>query len=660
MRSSKFDCSSIIIHSYVEVQGTSIRRQLAEHASLVIDPVISTISDDSLDHPSTIITFSLDAKIDVRLVLDYNRDILHKDAVVRYLASDGKHERLERMSVNHGVFKGHSFGRHQGRTAWSQNGWARVMIYKTGDEPIFEGVFTIDREQYHIQTRSNHIRTRTLKDLDTVERSGEDMVVWRDSQIKEDQASSKARRQNMDATCMFDDLGLVSDFHSADPTVDTTVARDQREDTTLDQILRRQGSNPYGPGSDLISSIGSTEGCPRSARIALVGIATDCTYTRDFDSPALARSNIIQQVNSASQIYESTFNISLQIQNITISDANCPTTSSTSQPWNIDCATDVTLSDRLDLFSRWRGRISDNNAFWTLLSTCNTGSAVGLSWLGQVCRQGSGGGSSGTVAGANVVVRTPMEWLVIAHEIAHIFGAVHDCSLDTCSQQQCCPLSRTTCDANGQYIMNPSTGRGISQFSPCSVGNICSFIGDGTVDDSCLIENTNTTATPSAQCGNGIVEPGEECDCGGQDLCGDNPCCNPTTCLFTTNAVCDFATDECCTQQCQLSDSTDCQGICQDGDCDDPLDPDEPRVSAPGWFEENRTWVIAVAASVGGLVVLAILICCVWRCRKRRTVPVGNPPVMGPAFIGQVGRGQETLPPYVANPVLQQRSARYA
>lgn len=44
-------------------------------------------------------------------------------------------------------------------------------------------------------------------------------------------------------------------------------------------------------------------------------------------------------------------------------------------------------------------------------------------------------------------------------------------------------------------------------------------------------------------CGNGFVEPGEECDCGLPENCR-NTCCDPTTCRFTVNATC--ATGECC------------------------------------------------------------------------------------------------------------------
>jgi hypothetical protein len=37
-------------------------------------------------------------------------------------------------------------------------------------------------------------------------------------------------------------------------------------------------------------------------------------------------------------------------------------------------------------------------------------------------------------------------------------------------------------------------------------------------------------------CGNGIVEDGEECDTEGEDTA----CCDPNTCKFKNNAVCEY------------------------------------------------------------------------------------------------------------------------
>ena len=114
--------------------------------------------------------------------------------------------------------------------------------------------------------------------------------------------------------------------------------------------------------------------------------------------------------------------------------------------------------------------------------------------------------------------------------------------------------------------MNPSTSQGITSFSPCSIGNICSAMGRNSVKSSCLTSNKGVNLSTGPVCGNGIVEAGEECDCGGTAGCGDNPCCDPTTCQFKSGAVCDDSNDDCCTS-CQLSSSSH---VCRPstGECD--------------------------------------------------------------------------------------------
>jgi hypothetical protein len=100
--------------------------------------------------------------------------------------------------------------------------------------------------------------------------------------------------------------------------------------------------------------------------------------------------------------------------------------------------------------------------------------------------------------------------------------------------------------------MNPSTADGITDFSPCTVGNICNAIGRNSVKTSCFSNNKGVPLITAAQCGNGIVEAGEDCDCGGVSGCGNDTCCDPTTCKFTAGSVCDDSNEECCTR-CQFS-----------------------------------------------------------------------------------------------------------
>src|SRR5205085_7663764 len=115
--------------------------------------------------------------------------------------------------------------------------------------------------------------------------------------------------------------------------------------------------------------------------------------------------------------------------------------------------------------------------------------------------------------------------------------------------------------------MNPTTMDATNRFSPCSIGNICSGFANKQVSQSCLTSNKNVTLITAGECGNGIVEEGEECDCGGTAGCAGNSCCNPTTCKFSTGSVCDDSNDACC-KGCQFASSTTVCRASVDSTCD--------------------------------------------------------------------------------------------
>ncbi|KAH8590304.1 ADAM family of metalloprotease-like protein ADM-B [Bisporella sp. PMI_857] len=525
----------------------------------------------------------------VRLTLTPNHDVLADGATVTYLGPDGSVRSSEVMDrLDYKVFKGQAWLQHRENAEWTNVGWARIMFHQDGKVPLFEGAFRIDGDHHHVQTRTHYMRTKHAQDPELEWSEEEYMVVWRDSDISTDAkynaapAHGELKRSIAEApSCSAD--GLSFNTQSDHPVYRAMLKREDRfwGSASAKSLFGRQIDGQTGgnsAGVNLAASIGSTAGCPTTRKVALVGIATDCTYTQAFNSTETARRNIISVVNSASVQYEDSFNITLGLRNLTVSDPACPATAPASAPWNIGCSDSVTIQDRLNLFSAWRGERNDEiNAYWTLLSTCATQSAVGLAWLGQVCvstaQTASTSSGNETVSGANVVVRTSTEWQVFAHESGHTFGAVHDCTSQTCADgntvasQQCCPLSSTTCDAGEQFIMNPSTKANIQKFSPCSIGNICSAIGRNSVKSGCLTANKDVTTIAPSQCGNGIVEAGEDCDCGGTEGCADNNCCDATTCKFKETAVCDPSNEDCCSSTCQFAgNGTVCRA--STGSCD--------------------------------------------------------------------------------------------
>ncbi|KZF19946.1 ADAM family of metalloprotease ADM-B [Xylona heveae TC161] len=573
-------------------------RGALSRVSLVAEPRILTPSGRVHAFSSFDLTFSLYAgEYIVRLSLEPNHDIIVDGASVQYLDANGDIARTEIIDRHeHKVFKGRAWGHLVGH-GWQEVGWARVVIRRDGRYPLFEGAFSIHHNHHHIQLRSNYLQTKHQLDPLLDDNNDETMIVFRDSDIlPQDDLELK---RSMGVGCPADELSFNLRPEHAYYSMDLKGEAGSWGSTAIGALLgkRQIDSNPSGGNSggvNLKSTIGQTAGCPSTRKVALVGVATDCTYTGTFNSTEAARQNVITQINSASDLYEKSFNITLGLQNLTVSDSNCPGSEQKATPWNVGCSGNVTIQDRLNTFSQWRGSRNDSNAYWTLLTNCNTGSAVGLAWLGQACvsgvetSQGSSGGSE-SVSSANVVARTSTEWQVIAHETGHTFGAVHDCTSQTCSDsntvnaQQCCPLSNSTCDAGERYIMNPSTGQGITQFSACSIGNICSAIGRNSVKTNCLVANKDISTISGGQCGNGIVEDGEDCDCGGTESCGNNACCDATTCKFKNNAVCDDSNEDCC-QSCQFAPST---RVCRasTGVCD----PEEKCTGSSANCPEDQT-----------------------------------------------------------------------
>ncbi|GAA99875.1 hypothetical protein E5Q_06578 [Mixia osmundae IAM 14324] len=528
-------------------------------------------------------------------------DLLHPTARIHYHSQGAR--RTEPLLASHiKAFQGHVFTSSVNAEAFlagvisdeaTNTDLARLTL---SDQPGegWQGIFWKQGELHQLITSKHYQRTKYHDDPMPV---GDDEDYAMHSLILRDRDQLRATAAS---TCGHDSqaYNVAPDHevylgsqqldwerrHSQAFPFETFSAASAREASAmLDGIVhqprldRRQSGGDVAGGLNLstnfIDVINSTVGCPTERRVVFMGLAADCTYTQNQASQEATRTTLLTVLNSANALYASTFNVALGAIELDVQDAQCPTTATSDAPWNLGCSSSgsgLALDDRLSVFSQWRGDKGDSDGagLWHLLTNCSSGSEVGVAWLGQLCSTtasaNGGSAASGIVSGTGVTASVRSEWQVMAHEIGHNFGAIHDCASGCSLSGSCCPLSTSLCDADADFIMSPVSTKTVSNFSPCSLGNVCSLLGSR-LNTSCLATPGERTLISLQQCGNGIVEPGEDCDPGSNRT---SACCNPQTCRFTPGSVCDPTTSACCTSSCQLASAgTVCRAALSD-QCD--------------------------------------------------------------------------------------------
>ncbi|XP_028968697.1 zinc metalloproteinase-disintegrin-like atrolysin-A [Galendromus occidentalis] len=210
---------------------------------------------------------------------------------------------------------------------------------------------------------------------------------------------------------------------------------------------------------------------------------------------------------------------------------------------------DINAEKTLDNFLRYRMEVlaksipNDNAQLVTDLTFEKD--VVGKALKGPICTyQYSGGVNKDHHESVAVVAAT------IAHELGHNFGMEHD-DLGSCH----CPQSRCIMFPASNAMVPPTA------WSSCSMNAIHEAFSQHM--DHCLLNVP--TKIVGASCGNGIVEDGEECDCGPENFC-TTKCCNPKTCKLNEGATCGHG--ECCDLATCLPRRAGVKCRDQDGECD--------------------------------------------------------------------------------------------
>uniref|UniRef100_A0A8C7LEQ5 Disintegrin and metalloproteinase domain-containing protein 10 n=1 Tax=Oncorhynchus kisutch TaxID=8019 RepID=A0A8C7LEQ5_ONCKI len=233
---------------------------------------------------------------------------------------------------------------------------------------------------------------------------------------------------------------------------------------------------------------------------------------------------------------------------------------------------------------------------------------LGLAWVGAPA--GSSGGiceksklysdgkkkslNTGIITVQNYASHVPpkVSHITFAHEVGHNFGSPHD------SGTECTPGESKAQEKKeqGNYIMYARATSGDklnnNKFSICSVRNISQVLEKKR--GNCFVESGQPI------CGNGLVEAGEQCDCGYSDQCKDECCYNANEadgnkCKLKPGKICSPSQGPCCTPTCNFKGSNDkcrdeseCaeQGMCNGGTAQCPTS--EPKANFTACHGETQ------------------------------------------------------------------------
>uniref|UniRef100_A0A3P8TZW8 ADAM metallopeptidase domain 9b n=1 Tax=Amphiprion percula TaxID=161767 RepID=A0A3P8TZW8_AMPPE len=277
---------------------------------------------------------------------------------------------------------------------------------------------------------------------------------------------------------------------------------------------------PFEPGQSLTSLLRRKRNLPQTSYVELVLVVDNLRYNFKQQNETAVHEEMVEMANLLDGYYKQ-LNIRVVLVGLEIfTDSN---------PFSVDGS----AGEVLGRFVRWRKTTlvprlrHDLGQLIVGQPRAYEGGVLGMAFVGTVC-------SVTTSGGINVYSDNNLAFIstVVAHEMGHNLGMNHD---------------NSRCNCNGNSCIMGASATGSTTFSRCSAEDFERLVVRG--GGVCLRNQpSQTDVVGIAECGNGRLEDGEQCDCGQPEEC-DNQCCDPATCTFTRGSTC--AQGGCC-NNCQI------------------------------------------------------------------------------------------------------------
>lgn len=284
---------------------------------------------------------------------------------------------------------------------------------------------------------------------------------------------------------------------------------------------------PFEPGRSLTSLLRERRSLPQTSYVELVLVVDNMRYNFKRRNDTAVRDEMVSMANLLDGYYKP-LNIRIVLVGVEVFRDQ--------DPFSVDGS----AGDVLGRFVKWKKNTllpkTRHDIGQLILGRPQSfGGVLGMAFVSTACSAATSGGinvfSNNDLASASTVV---------AHEMGHNLGMNHD---------------RDGCNCDGGACIMAATASGSTTFSSCSEDDFETLIRRGR--GQCLRNPPSPSdVIDRAECGNGRLDAGEDCDCGKPEEC-NNRCCDANTCKFTFGAAC--AEGACCSNCEILVAGTQCR-----------------------------------------------------------------------------------------------------